>query len=277
MLRKTTLSLIAAMTVTGYASAASVAFDSLTRLTTNATTFNLSVVDGSASYQANADTGDTSIKTLGDGTLLDYKLLGGSNLNGQVFNSNNVGYANGAANYINNPTSFSVLDGTTPALIYTPSNWGQVWHTTAPVNFTTTADQTTFTVLNAGGSASPMGPISGTVDISTILSGEFFIFGGGYQANTDYTIVLSGTGQPDLTATHKDVINVNNNRVNVVVFDFDNTGLLYDTLTWTYDHNSTNSRGRFMGVAIDGTVVPEPSSLALLGLGGLMLVRRRKA
>jgi hypothetical protein len=69
---------------------------------------------------------------------------------------------------------------------------------------------------------------------------------------------ISGPGQTTLDATHKDVINANNNRVNCVIFSFTNPDGLYDTLTYTYKHNSTNARGRFMGVALDG-VEDEPT------------------
>jgi hypothetical protein len=166
--------------------AASLSFTSLTKMTNNGTTFQLSVYDGKAGFKPKIDTGSDVVVPLGDGTLLDWKLLGGSNLNGLVFNSNNVGYSNGPAAYINNPTS-TAPDGITPALIDTPSNWGHVWHTSDPgVDFLLNpADQTTYTVLNAGANTAPIGPITGTVNISTITSGQFYMFGGGYQSNTD--------------------------------------------------------------------------------------------
>lgn len=258
--------------------AASLSFTSLTRMTNNGTSFNLSVFDGSASYKPNIDTGSDAIVTLGDGTLLDWKLLGGSNLNNMALNSNNVGYSNGSASYINNPTS-TAPDGSA-GLIYSPYSWGQVWTTTDPgVNFSSAANQTTFTVLNAGANTNPIGPITGTVNITTLLSGQFYIFAGGYQANTDYILSLSGPGQTTLNAAHNNAINANNNRVNSVLFTFDNADGLYDTLTWTYKHNASNIRGRFMGVAIDGVVapVPEPSTAFLAALGAMALLRRRRA
>jgi len=261
--------------------AASLSFTSSTMLTNNATTFNLSVFDGNASYQPNADTGSSTVVTIGDGTLLDWKLLGGSNLNGQIFNNNNVGYANGSASYINNPTS-ARGDGNTAinggqAIIYTPSNWGQVWTTTDPgTDFSTTANQTTFTVLNAGANAGEIGPITGTVNISNLLSGEFYIFGGGFSGNTDFILSLTGPGQTPINASHNQSQG-NLNRVHSVLFDFDNADGLYDTLTWTYRHNSTAARGRFMGVALDGVVIPEPSASLLGALGALALLRRRRS
>jgi hypothetical protein len=258
------------------ANAAVLEFTSLTKMTKNGTNFNLSVYDGKASYQPNIDTGSTAVVPIGDGTLLDWKLLGGSNLNGKVFNENNVGYANGPADYINNPTSTTTAGA--DATITTPYSYGKVWYNSDPgTDFSNTpADLTAYTVLQAGATAVPNGPITGTVNIATLESGQFYIFAGGYQANTDYILSLSGPGQTTLNATKNDVINTNNNRVNSVLFTFTNPDGLYDTLTWTYKHNSGNIRGRFMGVALDG-VVPEPATMSILALGGLALLRRRRS
>jgi hypothetical protein len=47
--------------------------------------------------------------------------------------------------------------------------------------------------------------------------------------------------------------------------------------TLRFEENSTNSKGRdpFLD-AVSVTAVPEPSSVALLGLGGLTLILRRR-
>lgn len=51
------------------------------------------------------------------------------------------------------------------------------------------------------------------------------------------------------------------------------------TFTWTYDSNRNNSLAlahTIDNITLTGTAVPEPSSAALLGLGGLALILRRR-
>ncbi|MFK7789816.1 MAG: PEP-CTERM sorting domain-containing protein, partial [Phycisphaeraceae bacterium] len=42
------------------------------------------------------------------------------------------------------------------------------------------------------------------------------------------------------------------------------------------DIDFSSANNRVSTVAVSGTLVPEPSSLALLGLGGLLIARRRR-
>ncbi|MGJ8656579.1 MAG: PEP-CTERM sorting domain-containing protein [Akkermansiaceae bacterium] len=52
-----------------------------------------------------------------------------------------------------------------------------------------------------------------------------------------------------------------------------------ETVTWTITFTKVsggNDRLRFDDLTVTGTVVPEPSSTALLGLGGLALIARRR-
>ena len=53
----------------------------------------------------------------------------------------------------------------------------------------------------------------------------------------------------------------------------------YDTITFTLQESTEGQNGYFAGVVITNagpTIVPEPSTLLLGGLGGLLLLRRRR-
>ena len=149
-----------------------------------------------------------------------------------------------------------------------------IWATTTPDAGFTNEDQTTY--------ARPA-DVTGTVDISGLTSGSLYMFFGtrvGAGDTYDVRFTLSGDGQTDVVLQEIDVNTTSqggatNNTWFVYRADFADAAD-YDTLTFYYDKNDSNNaaQSRFGGVVLTG--VPEPGSLALLGLGGLLIGSRRR-
>ena len=54
-------------------------------------------------------------------------------------------------------------------------------------------------------------------------------------------------------------------------------GYTLDDIPVSFGFGTREDEGRYDNIVIDGTLVPEPGSLALLGLGGLLVARRRRS
>ena len=224
----------------------------------------ISVTTGSEGYS----TGNNGIGVGGlDGSfnapILDY-----------AFHTSGSGFTEslgGVAPLISTTSTGAAADGSTV----------RIWAGTTPDGTFSNADQTVF---------SRPGDVSGTVDISGLTSGSLYIFFGTRTQNSDtyeVTFTLTGPGQTPENLTSGVVVARNaaagqrdqggdtDNTFFVYRADFADAAA-YDTLSYTYDHTNSNSaiRARYVGTVLTG--VPEPSTTALLGLGGLALILRRR-
>ncbi len=152
----------------------------------------------------------------------------------------------------------------------------KLWETNDPgANLSSpssSANFTTNTMLKNNG-------VSVIIDIAGMSEGMLYLFYGQYRTTqSSFNITLSDM---DSLLDDVDLTNVgltdntvgNNNETSILAVSFDNTGNEYETLTFNY-LNSDANRGRLGGVVL--TAVPEPSAFALIGIGGLILLRRRR-
>jgi len=122
-----------------------------------------------------------------------------------------------------------------------------------------------------------------TVDISGLTSGSIYIFNGSWQARTDwFDVSMTGADQTAVT-TWDDGGSANavfgfagaasGQVMHAKQIDFTDAAD-YDTITFTIQESGSQD-GYFAGVVVT-SLIPEPSSTALLGLGGLALILRRR-
>lgn len=228
---------------------------------------DISVFPGAAGYQGiggnpNANTtGEPAPVSgiFGDGTVEDYAFFK-SPLDKNV-SLDLVTYASGSSR-------IGTVTANSAGQVSGSQSLIQVWETSDPSGFTTSADYTSNTMAGLG-----LG--SGSIDISDMLSGQLYFLAGGYGGEEKFTLTMKGAGQPDIVVTSKDSW-PRPNRVHLHDFTFDNPDLLYTTILFEFDHSDNDgSAARFGGVILDGVLTPEPASFALFALGGLILMRRR--
>jgi hypothetical protein len=220
--------------------------------------YSLSLFDGKAAYKP---FGSSTSTTLGDGTLLDYRLVTSS------VGAFNAAYATGAGSRI---AAFTAPAGNIGASVAEDS-WAKIWTSNDPgTNFSSvTPNYTEAQITHARANRA-----NGTIDISGLTEGKLYFVHGSFAGTTDFSLTMSGTGQTDLTVPLNVASPGTTNRGWITDFNFDNTSLNYDTISFTYATNDSVTRGRFMGVAMDA--IPEPATLSMIGVVGIaMLLRRR--
>ena len=262
------------------AHAATLTFTSQTEVSRNNANFDISVFPGNAKYNdrgvGGAEPGAPTFQTtLGDGTVLSYNFVGNAGSGSEL-----TTYASGGTR---TPTPVRV--GPTASTHGNGEDWANVWTISDPggaIDFSgSPKDHNPTGVAGAANTFARVVAADGTIDISGLASGQIYFPVGSFNNGWSLDLTMTGAGQPDLIAGDSIANGVigNNNIGWIEEFAFTNEGQ-YDTISYEWRHNdldgSPGSRARFMGVVLDGTLIPEPSTGMLFGLAGLGLVLRRR-
>jgi hypothetical protein len=224
---------------------------------------DISVYDGAAKWQGVTDSsGSTqSSGTFGDGTVLDYRFVGTTRTSSAM-----TEHANGGGAYLTSAFTVGTY-GTSGA-----ANTGLgVWTTTDPGSFDTTPDSDAWGADHATGGDQ----ISGVIDVSGLASAQIYFIYGSYKnaATIDLGTTVAGSDLGTLSLPYD---GPDSDRLVIQEVTIDNDDGSYGIINFNYSAQANAGRGRFSGVIVDGVAVPEPSSTALLGLGGLALILRRR-
>jgi uncharacterized protein (TIGR03382 family) len=244
------------------ANGATLAFSSSTLISSSGT-FHISVTDGKASY------GGLASGTFGDGTVEAYAL----------FTNANGGIGAGTVTPLNRYADKNGTLISTPTLTNTSTTGdtfgnANVFTTNDPgVGFAGTPNFATGVPTSSGGRVS-----NGTIDISGFSSGTIYLLAGAFGNDLPVNLSMTGTSQTTLTADNGVLTTAGNRNMYVFAYDFDNTGGLYDEISYSILNTGTNqaNRARFMGAIVNASAIPEPSAALLGGLGLLALLRRRR-
>jgi hypothetical protein len=198
--------------------------------------FNLSVYADKAAYD-----GGATEAVFGNNDVIDYRLVNNATMGAG-------GYANGAAGRI------SVMS----AGSFNPNgvDFADVWTATDPgalsggiPAFSSTADFGGTTQTLSGGNN-----VSGTVSLSHVIDGTFYVLCGSYNNDFSVTVTMSGPGQPDRVAVAAEPNGVAQRKTYAMGFPFVNSAKDYTSLSYTFTCSASN-RSRFMGVILTGTDV----------------------